>query len=70
MSTLNPHTNTPDPDSPLANQWWSGLSFHQQEFISSYYHCKINLSPYTILLTYRNRDMLRKLNGWPETEFI
>lgn len=68
-SSYNPYINTPDPDSPTANQWWSGLSFHQQEFISYHYNMPIGKSPYTVLLAYRNRTVLRSLPGWPETCF-
>jgi hypothetical protein len=66
--SFNPHLTTPDPDSPIANQWWSGLSFAQQEFIDSYYQVN-SVSPYTILLAYRSRNTLRALPDWPETSF-
>jgi hypothetical protein len=65
----NPHLTTPAEDSPIANQWWSGLSFDQQQFISAHYWINIGISPYTILLAYRNRSTLRALPDWPETTF-
>ncbi len=70
MSTtdLNPHLTAPDPDSPIANQWWIGLSFDQQTFICQHYNLP-SMSPYSILTAYRNRSTLRSLPNWPETTF-
>jgi len=70
MSThLNPYLTTPAEDSPTANLWWTGLSFDQQQFIRVYYDMNVEISPYTILLAYRNRSTLRALPNWPETTF-
>lgn len=66
---FNPNLTAPHHDSSIANQWWTGLSLYQQEFICQYYNIAIDNSPYTILLAYRNRNKTRALPGWPETCF-
>ena len=68
MSNLNPNLTTPQPDSPIANQWWSGLSFNQQEFIRTNYNLP-SMTPYSILGAYYERDDLRSAPNWPETKF-
>lgn len=71
MSTptnFNPNLTTPHSDSPIANQWWSGLSFNQQEFIRNNYNLP-SMTPYSILIAYQNRNGLRSAPNWPETSF-
>jgi len=69
-SSFNPHTSTPDPDSTISIQWWCGLSFYQKEFIATYYQLPSSiLSPYAILIAYKDRHDLRNLPGWPVTSF-
>lgn len=74
INSLNPHTSTSDSDSDsdsaISIQWWCGLSFGQQQFISSHYQSDVGTSPYAILLAYRARHDLRGLPEWPVTTFI